>query len=54
MLIPTMAINPLGCPTIPHNDDEQNIFANSIRKNVLLDVHIHMLSPHNNNNVKHV
>jgi len=53
MLIPSMAVNPLGCPTIPHND-EQNIFANSIRKNVLLDVHIHVLSPHNSNHVKHL
>ena len=54
MLIPTTAVNPLGCPVIPHNDDQQNIFANRICKKVLLDVHIHMLLPHNNNHVKHV
>jgi hypothetical protein len=49
-----MAVNPLGCPAIPHNDDQHNIFANRICKEVLLDVHIHMLSPHDNNHVKHV
>jgi hypothetical protein len=53
MLIPTMAVNLLGCCAIPHNDDQQDIFANRIYKKVLLDVHIHMLSPHNNH-VKHV
>lgn len=49
-----MAVNTLGCPAIPHDDDQQNIFANRIRKKVLLDVHKHMLSPHNKNHVKHV
>jgi hypothetical protein len=53
MLIPTMAVNLLGCRAIPHNDDQQDIFANRICKKLLLNVHTHMLSPYNNH-VKHV
>ena len=46
MLITTMVVNPLLCPTIPHDDDQQNIFANRMCKKVYHDVHINMLCHH--------
>lgn len=54
MLIPTIAVNPLEYPAMPHDDDQQNVFANRICKKIILDVHIHMLSPDTNNHVTHV